>query len=396
MDITAARAILARPESESIERTISVTNFDKYAEAICAFANDLSGSREAGYLIVGLTDAGKIAGLKLSDQFLTSLGGLRTDGRIVPAPSMNIHFHAFDEGDVAIVEVHPCHQPPVRYQGRVYIRCGPRKAIATPEDERRLSERRVSHARSFDSEPAHEATLHDLVLSRFTSEYLPLAVSPEVLEENHRSTEVQLATLRFFDIARNRPTNAGVLVFGEEPTRFLPGAYVQFVHYNGETPAAEIEAEYRLTGGLISVVKELDGVLKPLAAERPVTVPGSIREQTVSAYPLVALREFILNALVHRNYQSNSPIRVLVFSNRVVIDNPGSLYGEANPANFPWTVAYRNPVLAEALRTLKVVNRFGRGVFAAQEALRRNGSEEAAFDFSGDTVRCLVPMRQRG
>ncbi|MFM7059424.1 MAG: ATP-binding protein [Planctomycetota bacterium] len=68
-------------------------------------------------------------------------------------------------------------------------------------------------------------------------------------------------------------------------------------------------------------------------------------------YPRVALREFLLNAVMHRNYRSTAPIRWLWFSDHIRIASPGGLRGEASVRNFPDQVACRNPVLAEAMRT---------------------------------------------
>lgn len=96
---------------------------------------------------------------------------------------------------------------------------------------------------------------------------------------------------------------------------------------------------------------------------------------------MVALRELLMNAVLHRSYESNAPIRFYWFSDRVEIQSPGGLYGDASPENFPNQNSYRNPVVAEAMKTLGFVNKFGRGVIRAQDALRKNGNREAEFYF---------------
>src|SRR5690606_2635449 len=121
----------------------------------------------------------------------------------------------------------PSDLPPVRYKGQVWIRVGPRKAIASEQEERILTERRIAQARSFDASPVAEAGLEDLALSQFQA-YRQEVVDPEVIAANHRSTEEQLASLRFFDSRHHVPTVAGLLLFGKNPRFFLPGAYVQF------------------------------------------------------------------------------------------------------------------------------------------------------------------------
>jgi ATP-dependent DNA helicase RecG len=78
----------------------------------------------------------------------------------------------------------------------------------------------------------------------------------------------------------------------------------------------------------------------------------------------------VMNAIVHRDYASNTPTRIAHFIDRIEILNPGGLYGDMRAEDFPGFTAYRNPVLAEIARNLGFVNRFGRGVPRTQEALR--------------------------
>ncbi len=80
------RAMLADLESDRIERTSSTNNTDKFAQAVCAFANDLPHHSLPGYLIIGVDDSGTPTGLQVTDQLLQNLGGLRSDGNIRPLP----------------------------------------------------------------------------------------------------------------------------------------------------------------------------------------------------------------------------------------------------------------------------------------------------------------------
>lgn len=91
-----------------------------------------------------------------------------------------------------------------------------------------------------------------------------------------------------------------------------------------------------------------------------------------------------MNAVMHRAYDQPSFIRILHFRDRIEITSPGPLYGLANPSNFPRQTSYRNPVIAEAMKVLGFVNRFGRGVERTQTALKDNASPSAEFEF-GDT-----------
>ncbi len=373
------RDLIAHLESDRVERTISTNNTDKFRRAICAFANDLPGHDAPGYLLVGVADDGNLSGLEVTDELLVNLAALRTDGHIQPIPALSVQRFAMEGGGVAVVEVRPSAMPPVRYKGQIHIRVGPRRAIASEQEERILIERRVSAARTFDLTPCLDSTLEDLALGLFTSEYRPRAVAPRIIEQNNRPIERQLAALRLFDNRQQVPTHAGLLLLGKDPRAWLPGAYVQFLRVGGTSLADEILDEQEVGGDLLSVLKQLDLITGVQIERRPVPA-SALQERTVHSYPAAAIRELLLNAVMHRSYESNAPIRLYWFADRVEIQNPGGLYGEASPENFPEQNDYRNPVVAEAMKVLGYVNKYGRGVIRAQAELRDNGNPPAEFE----------------
>ena len=139
-------ALLNNVKADWVERTISLNKTDKFSEAVTAFANDLPGHRKPGYLIVGAKDDGSLSGLTVTDRLLQNLAALRSDGNIQPLPALTVQKVSLSGGDVAVVEVQPSDLPPVRYQGRVWIRVGPRCGVATEQEERILSEKRLTNA----------------------------------------------------------------------------------------------------------------------------------------------------------------------------------------------------------------------------------------------------------
>lgn len=385
--------LLGDLESDRIERTVSLTNTDKFAQAICAFANDMPQHRRPGYLFVGVDDRGEVTGARVDDQLLKNLAAIRADGNIQPLPAMNVDRLSTPGGDVAVVEVLPSDLPPVRYKGKVWIRVGPSRAIANEVEERILSERRVALARTWDARPCREATLDDLTLDLFAVGYRQFAVSSEVLEENHRSLPEQLAALRFYDFKHGCPTHAAILLFGKDPLYFVPGAYVQYVRYDGASQADAPLRDRRFAGDLLSVLRGLDELAQDLAQARPVPAAG-LAEQLVFDYPPKALHELLVNAVVHRNYDgSTTPISIQHFADRLEVLSPGGLFGDLTADQFPRGTAYRNPVLAEAARTLGFVNRYGRGIAIAQAELARNASPPAEFQLGANHFLVTVYRR---
>jgi ATP-dependent DNA helicase RecG len=125
------RALIASHEADRVEFTVSTSKTDKFAEAVCAFSNDLPGHAKPGYLVIGIDDAGAFARIQVTDQLLQTLGALRDDGNIQPLPILSVEKVVTADGDAAVVTVQPSPLPPVRYKGRVCIRNGPRRGYAT-------------------------------------------------------------------------------------------------------------------------------------------------------------------------------------------------------------------------------------------------------------------------
>ena len=388
-------ALLGDLESHRVERTVSENNTDKFCEAICAFANDLAGAGLPGYLLIGADDkSGAPSGLVATDELLQKLAGLTATGNILPPPSIlayRIHLSS-GAGDIVVVETQPSRLPPVRYKGRIWIRRGPVKGIAHEADERLLIERRTAAALTFDAQPCVGSNLHDLSVDLFTQSYRALAIDAETIAENHRPIEQQLASLRFFDLKHNCPTYAGIVLFGKNPLHWLPNAYVQYVRFDGLALSDDVTSEIRFDGSLLNVIREMNGFVKMIERRRPIAV-SPLEEAAVSDYPEAALREFLMNAVLHRAYDAPAPVRFYQYSDRIEIHNPGQLYGEAREENFPTQTSYRNPILAEAMRTLGAINRFGRGVERARSALAKNGSPPPHFIFGETHFGVTIKVR---
>jgi ATP-dependent DNA helicase RecG len=384
-------ALLGDIESARIERTQSIDDTPKFSQAVCAFANDIPDTRQPGYLAVGVDDNGNPVGLTVSDELLRNLADLRSAGNILPLPALTVEKIAFPEGEVAIVEVLPSDMPPVRYKGQIWIRIGPRRAVANEQEEHILLEKRIARARSFDIWPVSEATTKDLSMRLFI-DYRNAVIAPETVTQNNRSVEEQLASLRFYDLHNNCPTNAGILLFGINPRFYLPGAYMQFLKFPGETmtdtPIDQLEIS-----GTVPAIAEL-AKEKFIANNKTNMKQGDdFRDEISYAYPEWSIREFLHNALIHRDYQSNAPVRFYWFENRIEIQSPGGLYGRVTLETITRTNDYRNPVIAEALKALGYVNRFGFGIQNAQNFLQKNGNPPAKIAADHYSVLVTIPTR---
>jgi predicted HTH transcriptional regulator len=295
MDDDELEILLKELESDRVERKASISDKEKLRQAICAFANDMPNHRSPGVLFVGVNDDGSCANLLITDQLLRTLSDIRSDGNILPLPTITVQKRTLCGCEMAVVVVEPADAPPVRYSGRVWIRVGPRRAIASREEERRLAEKRRAKDSPFDISPLASATLDDFDLDYFQKTYLPSSVASEVLEENHRSVTEQLAR----------------------------------------------------------------------------------------------------NAVLHRNYEgTNAPVRIYWFSDRIEIHSPGGPFGQVNRQNFgqPGITDYRNTYIAEAMKNLGYVQKFGMGIQLARRALEKNGNPSP--EFRVEDAHILVTVRK--
>jgi ATP-dependent DNA helicase RecG len=376
------KEVLNNFESEQVERTISIKDFDKFAQAICAFSNDLSNTGKKGYLLIGVNDDGTLSEFKANDQLLQSLGGLRSDGNILPQPIMSVSSFSLTEGDVVVIEVRPSPFPPVRYKGRTWIRVGARKAIASEMEERLLIEKRTANVSTFDIRPSVGNGLNIIETDIFQNSYLPSAIDKDILSDDHRTIEEQLASLRFYSPNYNLVTNAAILLFGKSVEHHLPGAYIQYVRFNGLTNADEPINEKKFSDNLFKLLPELDKFIEyAIIKQKPVPV-SVLKEKTQYNFPRWSIRELLMNAIMHRDYESNAPIKFYQYNDRIEIVNTGGLYGNARPENFPNVNDYRNPVVAEAMKVLNYVNRFNRGVARVKRELIENGNPKPIFDYA--------------
>ena len=389
-------ALLVSPESDHVERKESFRGEapDSVRQAVCAFANDLPGHGKPGVVFIGVRDDGSDVGLMVTDELLRSLADVKSDGNITPPPSLLAEDRFLLGMHLAVVTVQPADAPPVRYKGRTWVRVGPRRSLATVQEERVLNERRRHRDRPFDVQPVSTATLADLDLTRFEREYLPAAIAPDVLAANDRSAEERLAALKMVTASEApTPTVLGVLVLGRDPRAFVPGAYVQFLRVQGASLADPIVDERLIDGTLLDTARTLD---EKLAAHNRVGVDltSAPTEQRHPQYPPVALQQVSRNALLHRTYEgTNTPVRVSWFDDRIEIYSPGGPFGSVTVDNFgePYVTDYRNPNVAEAMRALGLVQRFGAGLALTRAALQKNGNPSPEFSVASTHV--LVTLR---
>lgn len=396
MNISAVEleTLIASGESDRVEfkANISKNNADKIKQTICAFANDLPNYQQVGVIVIGLHDNGRCTDTDITDEMLTTLSHWRYD--VLPFPDLNVQKCTVSGCTVAVVAIQPHPNPPLSYDGRVYVRVGPTTRSADSQQEYRLIEKRRAGALPFDLTPVYGATLADLDLRAFQT-HLLASVRLDVLEQNNRPIVQQLQSLGFItNTDPPVPTVVGMLAIGNDVRRYIPGHYVQFVRLQGTDLAAPIIDQKELSGTLLEILQQLDDLLRINIATALDVGTDSVAQPRPD-YPLVALQQLARNAILHRNYETSyAPVRINWFTDRIEISNPGGPYGAVTRENFGAGVTdYRNPNLAVVMKNLGYVERFGVGISRARATLAQNGNPPP--EFTPEETHVLVLVRRR-
>lgn len=387
--------IIAGGESDRVEFKESLTGEAprRIREAVCAFANDLPDHCQPGYVLVGVNDRGEAAGAEVTDDMIRRLADIKTDGNILPPPSMTVEKRTLAGKQIALITVQVSDSPPVRCYGSIMIRIGSQRVAAAAQDERILNEKRRHRDTPNDLKPIASAGLSDLNLASFEHEYLPQALSEEALAANQRSLKEKLATAKMIDsVDQPLPTILGLLVLGKDNKFLLPDTYIQFLRMDGSGWADPVVDEAVIRGTIGEQIKELDIRLRS-HNRKSVEFVGIPREKQTYLYPPVVLEQITRNAIMHRTYEGTyTPVYVRWFDDRIEVSNPGGPFGSVTAENFgdPGRTAYRNPNVADAMRILDLVQRFGQGFHIAKEELEKAGNPPLSFKIDNSNITVII------
>ncbi len=388
MTIPPLQKLLAS-ESSRVEWKESDRDSKKFLPAISALANDLEGSGEAGFLVLGVEDKlGTVKGLpyatrKERDEAQQQLENRIAGVSLAPQPSVSIHAFAHGEAWLIVVEIAPYPTPPpVRYDA--YVRRGTVTRKANEADVARLLERRPEGQLPYDQRRVAGATIADLDLTALRLEHAAKA-------EGDDTFPLLEAWLVQRGIVRRSgdgfvPTVMGLLLHGLEPTTFIKGASIEMVKYEGVDEDSRILARKTILGALPRQLDLAWDVVDAWNVDVPLP-PNRIQLSFGRQYPPDALKELVRNLVQHRTYEgTHAPARITWFSDRIEISNPGGPFGVANQAEFGAQSDYRNPGLTERLAELGYVQKLGRGVRLVRKFLSQNGHPPLEVQTDGFTT----------
>lgn len=245
--------------------------------------------------------------------------------------------------------------------------------------------------------------------SDYTAEQVPddpeKYLSPSAMEQLRQIAQEHNAPedlLRFSDIellknldlmiASGHLTRAGLLLGGTEDAirQFIPGHVWTFLQM--ETDTSYVNREDHRSALPVSI-KRLEDLLVPF---NPITtVVQGMYHFEFRTYPPLAIREVLINAFCHRDYQIAGPVLVKVFPTYLEISNNGGFIGGITSDNIlHHPPSARNPCLVGALIRLHLVNRSNLGISQVFEAFLMEGKEPPCIGDVGDSVRVIFRKQE--
>jgi ATP-dependent DNA helicase RecG len=184
------------------------------------------------------------------------------------------------------------------------------------------------------------------------------------------------------------PTYAGLLLFGHTPQRWLPTAQILAARFSGHSFGDRFVRE-EMNGSLISQLQQAEKFLR--ANLQSVVRMIGLSHQEVLEYPFEAVRELIVNAIAHRDYNlQGDSIHLNIFSNRLEVTSPGGLPGPITIENILSARYSRNPVIVQVMADLGYVERLGYGLDRAVTSMRQNSLTPPRFEESAGTFQVTL------
>lgn len=377
--------LLRRPEGKTLEFKRDASSPAALLRTIIAFANTSGGT-----LLIGVEDgAGHIRGVQdpmALEERLTKVIRDSISPRILPS----IEILSSRNAHVAAIQVFPSQSRP-HYLARTglgsatYVRVGSNNRRA---DDALIQEmQRFTRGECFDECPMPE----------LDSEAIDFPAASELFAPVRKFARKDLEKLRLVATHQGRrvPTVAGVLLFGPDRLEHFPAAWIQLDRFAG-TSRKRILDHAESQSNLVMAIGDAIAFIEKHAT--PAADIGRMRRMEHWSLPPAAVREAVINAVVHADYaQRGAPIRVAMFDDRLEVESPGLLPFGLTVADLPLGVSkLRNRVMGRVFHELGLVDHWGSGVQRMIAVCRDAGLPDPVFEEVGLRFRVTFRTERTG
>ena len=375
--------LLTQAEGKALEFKRDLSSPDKVIRTVVAFANGAGGT-----IIIGVEDGTRrVAGIADPQKLEERLASMIWD-RIEPRLAPELHLIPWRKTNVLAVHVYPSAQRPhfikaLGFPSGVYVRVGSTNRVADPSQVHEL--RRFVLGTSFDEEPIPE----------LNTEALDFRAASECFAEFRKLKADDFKRLQLTTTHQRKevPTVGGVILFGKNRLKHFPDAFVRAGCFKGRDKAMILDSAEINEYPVIAVDRALQFIQRNI--RRGFTI-GEAKHTEAWQFPLTALREALINAVVHADYgQGGTQVRVAIFENRIEIDNPGGLPPGLTIEEIRRGVSkLRNRVIGRVFHELHLIEQWGSGIQRMIDACGKAGLPEPHFEEVGSGFRVTFSLER--
>ncbi len=372
-------------ESSTLELKRELPKNDQIVKTIIGFSN-----QSGGKLVIGVADDGTITGIHETEaasaiEYLNHSIYTASTPPILP----NVYTQTVNGKILLIIEVSSgSNKPYFRKQEGLekgtYIRLGRSTVRATVELIEELKWQ--THGKSFDCMSVYQTNENDLDPKKIKS-FL------EKRRDRNSDKITQDTLISYYLIAQEHThtyaTTAGILLFGKRPQHFFSEAMIICSHFKG-TEGREAIASTDCTGTLFEQFETAyEFILSRLSKSFVIKAPK--REEKLEI-PAEAIREALLNLLVHRNYHYNSPSKIAIYRDRIEFFSPGIFSNPTIIHNLQSGFSYiRNIAICKVFREANYIEKIGSGLITIFKSYKEWGLKTPLIIEGEGFVKCILP-----
>ena len=378
--------LIQKNESEILEFKESTGEWKAIIKTISAFANTRGGT-----VVVGISDKGNILGVQIGKKTVEDLTNKikeNTDPKIFP----RITVEKIDGASIIVITIEECLSKPLFAFDRVYKRVGKSTLRATSEEIRimALGAKKVY----WDEQICEEAKFEDFDEEKVKwylgrKEEIRMVKKPQKMEMKNLLLNITAAK----EVGKKiQPTNVGVMFFGKNPQRFILQSQLRLARFAGGTPTRDFLDKMNCSGTLWEMVESAEGFIKRNTRVFGFRTEFNFKRIDKMEYPIKAIREAVINAIIHRDYNEPADTRILIFDDRIEVVNPGNFPKGVTPEN-PKHVPV-NPRLCQLMYEAGFIEKYGTGIYMINELCKDWGLPKPEYNLS--TVETKVIFRSSG
>ena len=374
--------LLKSPEGKTLEFKRDLSSPKSVLRTIIAFANTAGGT-----IVIGVEDEAKnIFGIEDPYLLEEKISNLISDN-ILPQILPDIEIIPWRNIYLLTIQIFPSSARPHYFkqdglEKGVYIRVGSTNRLADNLMQAEL--RRIKIEDSFDKQPLPMLSSEDIDFRAASELFLPLK----------KLTTLDLESLDFITTYQNKkvPTTGGIILFGKDRLKYFPDSWVQAGRFSGITKTKIFDSQNIVDYPTSAIEQAMLFIKKHSMHSLEVHSDLTIKNKSTWNLPLTAIREALINAIVHADYsQQGAPIRLSIFDDRIEIENPGLLLFGLTIDDLKRGVSkLRNRVIGQVFYRLGLIERWGSGINRILDSCKEAGFPEPLFEEIGTHFRVTL------